>query len=71
MASFRCSCGENLVAPSQGILRCWFCSLEYAFPEGVPLVVQYEEQKAWPVVKTLDVHAMTSVKKKKVCPFDI
>lgn len=71
MATFKCSCGEVLMPPKEGILRCWFCDVEYIFPEGTALNLSYESQQSRPVIKTLDVHTMGTVKTKKVCPFDI
>lgn len=57
--------------PKEGVLRCWFCSVEYIFPGGTVLNLSYEEQQSRPVIRTLDVHTMGSVRKKKICPFDI
>lgn len=72
MAAFQCNCGESLVAPEKGILRCWFCSNEYIFPRGESVVsVNYEHQESRPVIRTLDVHNMGLVRKKKSGGVDI
>lgn len=64
MAAFKCSCGEFLTPPQKGVLRCWFCFVEYTFPEGTVLNLQYEGQQARSIIKTLDIHTMGPVKKK-------
>lgn len=71
MAQFKCSCGENLVVPEgKGVVRCWFCEAQFAFPQAAPVLV-YEAQESRPIIRTLDVHTMGHIRKKKSDPCDI
>lgn len=54
MAEFRCSCGELLVVPSDGLILCLFCRAEY-LRGFIVSDLDYVPQQSRPVIKSSQV----------------